>query len=274
MATTTKQKASAGMLAKELPWISEQAAAIALAGFRSLTRAPEVKMMLLTPVIMAVIFGGLILRHSFDPPEAVKPLMAFGAVAMMFLTLIQLLANQFGFDRGGFRVFVLCPAQRRDILLGKNLALAPLALMFGAVAVAFVQVAYPMRLDHFLALFPQMISMYLLLCILANCLSILAPMPIASGSLKPANAKLVPVLLQFALLLIFPIVISPTLLPLGLEVLFDYLDWVRGLPVCLVLAVLECAGLLLFFRWLVGWQGVWLQSREQRIMEIVTTKAE
>ena len=46
------------------------------------------------------------LRHRVDPPEAVRPLMAFGGIAMMFLTLIQLLGNQFGFDRGGFRVFV------------------------------------------------------------------------------------------------------------------------------------------------------------------------
>ena len=143
-----------------------------------------------------------------------------------------------------------------------------------AVAVTFVQIAYPMRLDHLLAMFPQMVSMYLIFCLLANCLSILAPMPIAAGSLKPANAKLVPVLLQFALLLTLPFAIAPTLLPLALEELVEYLDWVHGLPVFLILALMECAGLVFLFRWLVHWQGVWLHAREQRILEIVTTKAE
>ena len=38
----------------------------------------------------------------------------------------QLLGNQFGFDRGGFRVYVLSPASRRDVLLGKNLSFVPL----------------------------------------------------------------------------------------------------------------------------------------------------
>jgi ABC-2 type transport system permease protein len=123
-------------------------------------------------------------------------------------------------------------------------------------------------------MFPQIVSMYVLFCMLANCLSILAPMAIAAGSLKPTSARLVPVLLQFALLLMFPIMIAPTQAPLALELLFDHLDWIHGVPVCLILALVECAGLVWLFLWLVGWQGVWLQAREQRILELVTTKAE
>ncbi len=47
----------------------------------------------------------------------------------MLFGFVQLMANQFGFDRDGFRVFVLCAAPRRDILLGKNLAFVPVALV-------------------------------------------------------------------------------------------------------------------------------------------------
>lgn len=264
----------AGMLERNIPWLSEQAAAVALGGFRSLTRAPEVKMMLLTPVILAVIFGASFLRQSMDPPVLARPLIAFGAVAMILLTMAQLVGNQFGFDRGGFRIYVLGPAPRRDILLGKNVAIAPIALTLGAVSLAFVQIAYPMRLDHFLASFVTMISMYLLFCLLANCLSIMAPMPVAAGSMRPSHSKMVPVLLHMLLVLVFPVALAPTLAPLGVEALLDALDVVSGWPICLGLALLECGGLLFFFRWLIGWQGVWLQAREQRIMEIVTTKAE
>ena len=160
-----------GLLERRLPWLSEQAAAIALAQLsRRCCAHPEAKMMLLTPSSWWSIFGGMFLRGSTMPPVAVRPLIAIGAMAMVLLTMMQLVGNQFGFDRGGFRVFVLSPGRRGDILLGKNLAVAPLALALSAGgAVGFVQVVYPMRLDHFLAVLPQMLSMYLLFCLLANC---------------------------------------------------------------------------------------------------------
>lgn len=262
------------LLERRLPWLSEEAATIALGGFQSLLRAPEAKMLLLTPLIMVLIFGGIFLRHSMELPIAVRPLLPFAAMGMVLLTMVQLVGNQFGFDRAGFRVFVLCPAHRRDILLGKNLAVAPFAFVMGTAALILLQFVYPMPVDYFLAVVPQFISMYLLFCLLANCLSIIAPMAIASGTLKPANAKMIPVLLNIAFMFSFPIVIAPTLLPLGVEVVLETLGWLHGLPVCLALSVLECVAVVFAFRWLVGWQGAWLQSRELRILELVTTKVE
>jgi ABC-2 type transport system permease protein len=262
------------LLERRLPWLSEEAATIALGSFQSLLRAPEAKMLLLTPLIMVLIFGGIFMRHSMDLPIAVRPLLPFAAMGMVLLTMVQLVGNQFGFDRGGFRVFVLCPARRRDILLGKNLAVAPFAFTMGAAALILLQIVYPMPIDYFLAIVPQFISMYLLFCLLANCLSIIAPMAIASGTLKPANAKMIPVLLNIAFMFLFPIVIAPTLVPLGVEVVLETLGWLHGLPVCLALSVLECVAVVFAFRWLVGWQGAWLQSRELRILELVTTKVE
>src|SRR5207248_4705457 len=129
-----------GMLEQHVPWVSEQAAAIALGGFRSLLRAPEAKMMLLTPIILVVVFGSMFLGRRGDPPEMVRPLMGFGAMATVLLGMVQLLGNQFGFDRSGFRVFVLCPARRRDILLGKNLAFAPMAAGLAGLLVLLLQI--------------------------------------------------------------------------------------------------------------------------------------
>jgi ABC-2 type transport system permease protein len=45
--------------------------------------------------------------------------------------LVQFLANQFGLDRDGFRSLILSPADRRLILLGKNLASLPVGAIFG-----------------------------------------------------------------------------------------------------------------------------------------------
>ena len=50
------------LLEARLPAISEPVSAVALAGFRSLVRAPEAKMMLLSPVIMGFIFGSMLWR--------------------------------------------------------------------------------------------------------------------------------------------------------------------------------------------------------------------
>lgn len=262
------------LLESKLPRLSEQAAVIALGGFRSLTRAPEAKMLLLSPILMVVIFAGVMMRGPTDPPPIVRPLTAYGAIGMILWTMVQFISNQFGFDRAGFRIFVLGPAARRDILLGKNLALAPLALLLCVIAVALVQAAVPMRLQHLAATVPQFVSMYLLLCLAGNWMAIFAPIAVASGSLKPANPNLLQVLIQMIFLLLVPLFLVPTLLPLGLEFLLETLKWIDGVPLCLVLTLVECAIIIWLYRVVLAWQGEILEWREKRILEIVTTKVE
>jgi hypothetical protein len=266
---------ASGTFERRLPWVSEHASAIALAAFRSLMRAPEAKMMLLGPIILVLVFGSMTLTRRVQPPPEIRPLMAVGAMAMVMLTLIQLAGNQFGFDRNGFRVFVLCPARRSDILLGKNLALAPVALGLGVGVIALMQAVYLMRLDHFFAALVQLVSMYLLYCLMANLMSILSPMRISSGSLKPASPKFVPMVLHIVFVLVFlPLALAPTLLPLGAEFLLRLYGWGEGLPISLALSVIECAAILYLYRALLTYEGRLLQRREQRILDIVTTKEE
>jgi hypothetical protein len=268
-------KPSVGMLEWELPWLSQQASAIAVTGLRSLMRAPEAKMMLLSPIIMVVVFGGIFFAQPMDQlPEGVRPLLAFGGMSMVLFGMVQFIGNQFGFDRSGFKVFVLCGARRRDILLGKNLAFAPMALGLGAVVGLVVEALCPMRFDYFLATLCWLISMYLVLCLLANFLSILAPMPIAAGSLKPTNVKLLPVILQVVFVFILPMMLAPILLPLGIELLLEALGWVEGVPICLLLSVVECAIIVWLYCFVLRWQGGLLQARELKILETVTTKTE
>jgi hypothetical protein len=261
------------LLEWKIPFISEQAAAVALAGFRSLLRAPESKMMLLSPVILVIAFGGMFLAHPpEDVPPGVRPLLAYGAINMALFTTMQILDNQFGFERDGFRVYVLSPARRREVLLGKNLAFAPLALGLGVVAVVLVQVGVPLRLDHFLAVLAQLVSMYLLFCLLCNCVSILAPIRIAPGVMRPSQGVGWIFLLHVGFLLLFPVILAVTLLPLAVEFLVGGLA--EGLPVCLLGSVALCVGVVYLYRLLLTAQGDWLQAREQKILQAVTTKAE
>jgi ABC-2 type transport system permease protein len=264
----------ARLLERKLPFLSEQTTAIALSAFRSLTRAPEAKMMLLTPIIMLAIFGSMFFTQHTEFSVGVRPLLPFGTMVMILFGMIQLVGNQFGFDRSGFRVYVLCPARRRDILLGKNLAVAPLALGLGMAAAIVVEVVVPMRGDHFVAVLFQLVSMYLLFCVLANWLSILAPMPIAAGSFKPANPRGLTLLLHMVFVFLLPLALAPTLLPLGIEVALEEMGWVRGVPIYLLLSLLGCAAIVCLYRLVLNWQGGVLQTREQRILQLVTTKTE
>jgi hypothetical protein len=188
---------------------------------------------------------------------------------------VQLAGNQFGFDRSGFRTLVLAPASRRDILLGKNLALLPIALGLSTIVVAAAQVFVPMRLDHLLACLIQMVSMYAVFCIITNFLSILAPTPVASGSLKPVKPKGMTILLQLAFIFfLFPAAMASTLVPLGIEFALQWSGSFAWFPAYLVLAVVELGLVALVYPAALRAQGEMLQKREQKILEAVTVKVE
>lgn len=262
------------LLEARLPWLSEPVSAIALAGLRSLIRSPEAKMMLLTPLVLCAVFGSMLLRKPDNFPDAVRPLIAIVGMIVVLFGVLHLTANQFGFDRDGFRVFVLCSAPRRDILLGKNLAFAPLVLGMAAILLTIIQVLCPLQIDHLLAMIPQYVSMYLLFCLLTNLMSIYTPLPIAAGSMKPANPKLVPVLVQMLMIFtLFPLTQAPTLIPLGIEAGLVHLGWITRAPICLILSLAECVAVIFVYRLALNWQGSLFQAREQRILETVTNRA-
>jgi hypothetical protein len=262
------------LVERHLPGLSEPVSAIALGCFRSLVRSPEAKMMLLTPLLLGAVFGSTFVRGQNNLPAPARPLIASGGILLVLAGMLQLMGNQFGLDRDGFRVFVLCAASRRDILLGKNLSFAPLALGLSALLVILVQLLCPLRLEHFLSMFPQLISMFLLFCLVTNMVSIYTPMHIAAGSLKPSNVKMVPVLLQLAMIFcLLPLSQVPVLLPLGIEALLEWQGWTAGFPVCLVLSLVECAAVIFIYRVVLDWEGGLFQAREQRILETVTNRA-
>ena len=100
-------------------------------------------MMLLTPADHEPHLRLHALERRHDLPESFRPLVAIGGMVVVLLGVLQLMGNQFGFDRDGFRSFVLCAAPRRDILLGKNLSFAPVALGMAAILLTIVQMVCP-----------------------------------------------------------------------------------------------------------------------------------
>ncbi|MSU77343.1 MAG: hypothetical protein EXS16_04510 [Gemmataceae bacterium] len=262
------------LIEKQIPGLSEYAAVVALVTFRSIIRAPETKMLLLSPIIMLGIFGTMMFRGPMYMPAMVRPLVCVGVMAIALLTAWQLVANQFALDRAAFRAYVLCPAPRREILLGKNLAVAPIVAVLALPMVALAQIAFPMRIDHLAAFLFQFVSMLAIFAMVANVCSILAPIPMAQGTLKPASTHFLPTVIQLGLFMLHAGFQSVVLLPIGIEVLLAHFASIEGWPIALPLSIAECGVLVLIYRWTLGWQGDWLMTREQRILEEVTAKTQ
>lgn len=256
------------------PWVSEHASAVASSSLRGLLRAPESKMMLIAPVIMALVFGGMLFAIPGTIPGPVRPLIAVGAAAVVLLAGIQIAGNQFGYDRAGFRAYVLSPISRRDILLGKNLSVIPLLLAIGGILALLVSCVLPMRIDHYPMILIQLVSLFLLFCLLSNTLSIVAPMPIAAGAMQPTQVKLGPILWQFGFMMFYPFVIGLVLLPVGVEVLIEELSGVSGWPIALLLSVGVSAFAVFAYHRGLSVLADLLTKQEKDILQIVTSKVE
>ena len=72
-------------------------------------------------------------------------------------------------------------AATRDLALCKNMAIAPVALGMAAFSLLIIGIGFPMRIDHYPAVMAQLVSAYLIFGLLANVLSIIAPMPMVGG---------------------------------------------------------------------------------------------
>lgn len=267
--------ARARFLEMRLPAVPEQAAAVALATFRSMLRAPEVKMAWATSFIVTVIIGASIfLRSAPKMPDATKPLVVAGASAVSVFMLVQFLANQFGFDRQGFRALILLPADRRLILLGKNLANLPVGAAFGVVMVVLTSAWLRLSFGAIVAGLLQLATMLLLASIGGNLFSILVPYRIEPGSMKPTKMPASAVLLMVLCHLLFPLAMAPAFAPPLAELFWRMSGWPRAVPVNLLLSV-ALAAIVAFIYWrTLGPLGRLFQRRETNILGLVTAELE
>jgi hypothetical protein len=271
---TATHPALAGMVANSLPGVPEQAAATALATLRSLLRAPEVKMMLLPPIL----FGGVLLvtrlsgRSGTPLPPTLQSMIALGIVVALVVSLSQLFQNQFGFDRNAFRTFVLSPAPRRQILLGKNLSLAPIVAGAGLLFIGILEIVIRLQLTHLLATLVEMLTAYLIVCLVGNQMSILLPSAIRQGSMRSSETKVVRVLARFVATLGMLVAFVPLMLPIGIDYLVKQFPWGEWIPAYLILSLVLALVTLFIYRLVLDYQGGLLQRNELRILEAVTTK--
>ncbi|MDI9432141.1 MAG: hypothetical protein QM570_10510 [Planctomycetota bacterium] len=258
-----------------LPGIPQEASTLAWAFFRSLKRAPEVKMALGMNLMWLVMFGGMALfKRSSATSDIAKPFMATGAVAVTFFGMSQLMFNLFGFDRGGFRTLVLLPTRRQWILLGKNLALFPIAASIGLVLLALVTIAVRPPATVVVATILQLPMAFLLLSVMGNLLSVLVPYRVAPGSMKPTKTHTTTTLLILLAHLLFPVTLIPIfLMPLS-GVLFERVGWASAATVDLIASAVLLAALVVCYCFSLPALGDLLERRERQILDVVAREVE
>jgi len=258
-----------------LPGVPEQAAALALTTFRSWLRAPEVKMAWVASIFVPLIVGGSILfRANLKLPDAAKPFFATGAVVFSVFMLVQFYANQFGFDRDGFRALILSPADRRHILLGKNLACLPVGGGFGLLLLLLISLRLHLSPLVFAAAVFQLAAVLLLAGLGGNLLSILVPYRIQQGTMKPTKMPGLAMLVMMLCHMLFPLAIVPVFVPPLVGLLWQAAGWSNTVPVNLILSVTLAALVSVGYWQALGPLGRLLRRRETRILAVVTVEVE
>ncbi len=277
------------LLERELPLVPKQAAAMALANLRSLMRAPEVKMALVTNIAIMLVMGFMAFWQTHAKASAstdltaaaaattagiIHPFIATGVIALVFFGLAQLQFNSFGPDRAGFRALVLTPANRRHILLGKNLSFLPFA--FGVFAILELLAAVLVRppVAAVVAACLQFVAAFLMISTLGNWISIMAPYRVAPGSLKPTKTTPLATAMIVASQMLFPLFIAPIFVPVSLGALCTHFGWLHGgvVNVILSLVLVPVSGVLYWLT--LKPLGRLLERREQQILQIVTRDVE
>lgn len=137
--TAVVAETTTGYSGWQLPLISAELSAVVEKELRYLMRNAQVRMMALMPLILLVVrFANM---QRFGTRRAApgifvtygSGLLATGGVLYVFLILAGLSCNNFAFEEGGMRTLILSPIDRRKILLGKNIAITLLALIFATI---------------------------------------------------------------------------------------------------------------------------------------------
>jgi hypothetical protein len=123
----------------QLPLVSGELSAVVEKEVRYVMRNAQVRMMALMPLILIVIrFVNAQRLGTARPTPGIfttygAGLLATGGVLYVFIFLAGLSCNHFAFEEGGMRTLILSPIDRRKILLGKNIAITLLALVFATI---------------------------------------------------------------------------------------------------------------------------------------------
>jgi hypothetical protein len=314
LGTSTLQSDSLRWTERTLPGLGQQASAIAAITWTLFWRSPQVKLAMLLPLLqplfLVLIFSQKpwaqppkvqppsppVARVSEDPntltveksPQANTPdryqfssgtqyqgfyLLAF----TVFSTFLgsSFASNIFGFDRSGFRFWVLSSLPRSEILRGRNWMFGVMILAIGLVAMIGTNLLWKyswLRVLEALAAFFAYLPLYM---VLSNIISILAPFPLAAQGFQPKEFHWKSVVLNLALSTLIPILMGLCSVPWAIELGMNLaIPASQKLPIALLLMPLLVGCSWWIYERFLEIVGNLLQSREKELLAIVTSHVE
>ena len=184
-------------------------------------------------------------------------------------------SNIFGFDRSGFRFWVLSALPRSEILRGRNWTFGVMVLAIGLVAMIGTNLLWKYSwlraLEASIAFFAYL-PLYL---VLSNIISILAPFPLAAQGFQPKEFNWKSVVLNIALSTIIPILMGLCSVPWAIEFGVNFaIPSSQKLPIALLLMPLLVGCSWWIYERFLEIVGNLLQSREKVLLAIVTSHVE
>ena len=255
----------------QLPLISAELSAVVEKEARYLLRNAQVRTMALMPLILIVIrfVNTQRLGHARPTPPGIfltygSGLLATGGVLYVFLILGGLSCNQFAFEEGGMRTLILSPIDRRKILLGKNITITLLALVFATILLILNTIVFR-DLDALKLLFIGLsfVSFAALSSMMGNWLSIRFPKRMRFGKRLNVSGVAGLLLIPMVIVLAAPPVLATVIGLVTRSLLYEY----AALFGFAVLAV----GLYFL---MLNFQGKSLAKREIGILDAVREPAD
>ena len=271
----SSKPAGVPFMERRLPCLRDDTSALALALFRSLLRAPELKMALIMPIVAGAALSTAAFGHArHNVPPELSAFIAPAAALLGAFSFAPIMANVFGLDRSGFRGLVLLPTRRDQVLLAKNLAFLPMVSVVGLVVLVLASFVLRISLDVFITGLADILMVFLLFSLTCNLISILTPYRLATGTLQAKKPKPVVFLAVGLTMLGMPLVLWPVAIPSVLQLLSSFIGIPTWMPINVVAALVLLAGVAWVYWALLPAQGRLLQHREQRILAEVTEEVE
>ncbi|HIJ65686.1 MAG TPA: hypothetical protein HPP77_07005 [Candidatus Hydrogenedentes bacterium] len=259
---------------RTLPFVDDDTAAVAMASFLNYARHPNIRMLLIMPLVIGLVLIFMFLnRGGGESGRVLTPLLV---IVWPFLNFGMIFFNVFGIDREAFPTFILLPTSRHKYLAGKNLALFPfvgvVAILFIAVSGAVIQPPISLQIVSLLVV----LQLYLAYSIVGNLLSVYFPFGIKWQGMRGVPTSRRQILTAVSFLGLF--LIGPLMLPAVACIMLDayLLPWLgyEGWPLGPFAAAVLLALTFALYAASLKPTGDLLRRRERRVLELLTSDKE
>ena len=278
-AEPTREAIPRSLLDRELPFLRDDTAAMAYASFLSYWRQPNIRMMLIMPIVVGAILLGMFAGQLWgdDPPSRFGPQawLPLAVVVWPFLNFSVVLFNLFGFDGNGFRSLVLLPTDRSRYLLAKNVAIFPFVGAMALVLVALGSIIARPPLSVTATSIITVFQLYLLYATVGNFTSTYFPYRVRWQGMRASGAanagQWIVGLVSLGLTLV---AVTPAAICMLLDTLILPFLGYQAIPAGTIMATLLLILTIGLYARTLGMAGDLLHARERRVLEVITRPQE